>query len=66
MGMTATDWGWKRSNLRTNKGICPPWLQDNEYRRDLTPNNPGYHHTMDHMLAEYDVFILLTQIVTTL
>ena len=45
MGMTATDWGWKRSNLRTNKGICPPWLQDNEYRRDLTPNNPGYHHT---------------------
>ena len=36
--------GWKRSNLWTNKGICPPQLEDNEYRRDLTPNNPGYHH----------------------
>ena len=27
------------------KGFTPPQLQDNEYRGDLTPNNPGYHHT---------------------
>ena len=42
---TEWDWGGGRSNLWTNKGIYPPQLQDNEYRGDLTPNNPGYHHT---------------------
>ena len=62
MGLTETGAG-REVICGQIKGFAPPQLQDNEYRGDLTPNNPGYHHTrtiQDHMVAEYDVFILFT------